>query len=332
MITRQLPPYQDILTVTFNPSIDKSTTISSIVPDSKLRCMEPFYDAGGGGINVARALARLGGKASALYLSGGPTGEKLGRLLELAGIEHFPISIHESTRENFTVFEETTGQQFRFVFPGPAVRQSEWQALLDLISMTTPKYIVASGTLAPGIPSDMYARIASIAKQKGSKCIVDATGESLRKAVAAGVYLIKPNLNELASLVGKASLELGMVADAALELVKQGSCEIVVVSMASRGAMLVTHDFARLIPAPVIKVKSTVGAGDSMVAGIVYALSKGWSLYEAVRYGVACGSAASMNHGTRLCRAEDAEKLYQFLGGVPMVKLLTETLVPPGIN
>ena len=303
-----------ILTVTFNPAIDKSTSVSALIAEKKLKCTLPIYEPGGGGINVARAIKKLGGNAKAIYLAGGCTGKFLTELLEKELIESIVTQTKENTRENLSLLDEATNQQFRFNMPGLPIRKNEWEACLESIkNLNDIDFIVASGSLPLGVPLDIFARIAEIAKVKNSKLIVDTSGDALKEALNAGIYLIKPNLGELSILVGKEELNLEMVDDAARELIEKRNCEVVVVSLGAAGAMLVTKDLAMQIVPPVVKRKSTVGAGDSMVAGMILSLSHHKDLIESVQYGVACGTAATLNHGTELCKKEDADRLFQLI-------------------
>ena len=305
-----------IITVTFNPAIDKSTSVAALIPEKKLNCALPVYEPGGGGINVARAIKKLGGEAIAVYLAGGYSGIKFIQLLSDESIEFIVTQTQNNTRENLVVVEDTTNKQFRFGMPGLKVTEPEWQACLKSIEdVNNVDFIVASGSLPEGIPTDIFARIALIAQEKKAKFIVDTTGDALKQAVQAGVYLIKPNLGELSSLLGKKELSLESVGEVARELIEKGNCEVVAVSMGAEGAMLVTKDLMISIKPPTVERKSTVGAGDSMVAGIVLSLSKNKSLIESVQYGVACGTAATMNEGSELCRKEDAERLYKLIQG-----------------
>lgn len=300
-----------IIIVTLNPAIDKSTTVPVLVPEKKLKCTQPVFEPGGGGINVARAIKKLGGNATALYLAGGYTGTFFTQLLEKEQIYTQVIEIAKHTRENLIVFDSSSNLQYRFGMPGPVVEEKEWKKLLSILEqMDGISYLVASGSVPAGVPVDIFARIASIAKKKKIRCIVDTSGEALQLAASEAVYLLKPNLGELASLVGAEEIEIGMVNDVAGKLVANGKCEVVVVSMGAAGAMLVTKDEAHRITAPVVKRISTVGAGDSMVAGIVMGLMKNMSMSDAARYGVACGTAATINPGTELCRLEDVERLF----------------------
>lgn len=303
-----------IITITFNPAIDKSTTVPVLIPEKKLKCTEPVYEPGGGGINVARAIKKLGGEAVAVYLAGGYTGKTFTQLLTDETVESVVTETKANTRENLIVLETASNQQYRFGMPGPIISEKEWQECLHSIEkIKDVEYIVASGSLPKGVPTDIFARIALIAKKKNAKLIVDTSGEALKQAVQAGVYLIKPNLGELSSLLGKEELNIELVDDAAREVIEKGNCEVVVVSMGPAGAMLVTKETALHIMPPAVKIKSTVGAGDSMVAGITLSLAQNKTIAEAAQYGVACGTAATMNPGTELCRKEDADRLYKLI-------------------
>lgn len=299
-----------IYTITFNPCIDKSTSVIALIPEKKLRCSSPVFEPGGGGINVARAIKKLGGKAIAIYPSGGYSGKFLNILLEKENINFRQIEIQKHTRENLIVLDKATNQQYRFGMPGQHLSENEWQQCLQSIEESSSPFIVASGSLPPGVPEDMLARIAKIAKAQKRKLIVDSSGEALRLAIKEGVYLIKPNLAELSMLTGKEALETNDIEPLAQKLIVDGNCKVVVVSMGALGAMLISEEGSYKVEAPIVKRKTTVGAGDSMVAGIVFCLSQGRSLKEALQYGVACGTAATMSSGTALCKKEDVDRLF----------------------
>lgn len=304
---------QSILTVTLNPALDKSTRVAGIVPEKKLRCEVPHYQPGGGGINVARAIHKLGGEATAMYLAGGHGQLFFQKLLQKENIETLPLPMAGSIRESFAVVDTTTNQQFRFNEPGPEVAEAEWQHCLDELSrMTGLRYVVGSGSLPPGVPADFYDRLGAVAKTLGARFVLDTSGEALRYAAEGnGAYLLKPNLLELSALSGKAELEMEEVDDAAKALIERRAAAVIVVSLGAQGALLVTRECCKHIMAPTVKKKSTVGAGDSMVAGMTLALSRGRSLDEVVSIGVACGAAATMNEGTELCHRADVERLFE---------------------
>ncbi|WP_143306425.1 1-phosphofructokinase family hexose kinase [Chitinophaga vietnamensis] len=302
-----------VLTITFNPAIDKSTRVAALVPDKKLKCSQPVFEPGGGGVNVARAIVKLGGQATAAYFGGGYTGQFFTALLAAEQVPAVMMPIAGHTRENLIVTDDTTRQQFRFGMPGPQLSATEWQqglAMLDK-AMDQASFVVASGSLAAGLPPDAFAIAGQQAKQKGLPYVVDTSGEALLRAARSGAYLLKPNLSELATLAGKEQLTGDEVAAAARSIISAGDCKYIVVSLGATGAMLVTNKEVLRVQAPVVKRLSTVGAGDSMVAGMVLQLVAGADIATAVKYGVACGSAATMNAGTALCRLQDVQALYQ---------------------
>lgn len=301
----------DIVTLTINPAIDKSANFSGIVAEQKIRCASPRYDAGGGGINVSKAISRLEGESLCVFTKGGSAGERLEELIQQEGIECKTILTNNWTRENFIGFDILTKAQYRFGFPGATLAETEKEAILQVIKEIKTKYLVISGSLNEGLSTDFYKIIAEIAKALGTKVIVDTSGEALKKVLELGVYLIKPNIGELAKLIGVEKLALNKVESAAKKLIEKGSAEIVVVSLGAQGAVLVTKEITEFISAPKVEKKSTVGAGDSMVGGMVWALSQNKSLKEVIQWGVACGSATTMNEGTQLFKLEDAKRLFQ---------------------
>jgi 6-phosphofructokinase 2 len=303
-----------IVTITFNPAIDKSTTIGTLFPEKKMKCTMPVFEPGGGGINVARAIKKLRGQATAIYPAGGYSGKFLTQLLEKDEIPSIVIETHQHTRENMIVLDTSTNLQYRFGMPGPVIDETEWQRCLEEIEkINDVEFLVASGSLPAGVPTDIFARIADITKRKNAKFIVDISGEALKYAVNEGVYLLKPNLGELSSLAGKENGELNLiqVVDIARNLINEGRCEVMIVSMGGAGAMLITKNETHHIIPPPVKRKSTVGAGDSMLAGIVLSLFQQKNLLEAAKYGVACGTAATMNSGTQLCDRIMVEKIFK---------------------
>jgi 6-phosphofructokinase 2 len=303
----------DIVTLTVNPALDKSAHFKGLVPEQKIRCEEPRYDAGGGGVNVSKAIARLDGDSLCVFTSGGPIGLMLEELVRKESIAFKAIKTKNWTRESFVAVDDNTNSQYRFGFPGSPISELEKSDIVQTIQELKPKFLVLSGSLNEGLPTDFYQYIAYLAKQSGSKVIVDTSGEALQKVLEIGVYLIKPNVGELAKLIGVERLEMDEVVHAAQKLIEKGSAEIVVVSLGPQGAVLVTATQTEFVPAPNVVKKSTVGAGDSMVGAMVWALSQNKNLKEVVQWGVACGSAATMNEGTQLFKLEDAKRLFEWL-------------------
>jgi 6-phosphofructokinase 2 len=305
---------QKIITLTLNPAIDKSTSVKAIVPDKKLRCAQPTFEPGGGGANVSRAIKKLGGASTAIYLAGGYSGKFYEQLLHEEGIESLVIETQGHTRENMIVMDESANLQYRFGMPGPHIKENEWQKCLSTIEQSNGvEFIVASGSLPEGIPLDFFARLASLSKKLNAKLILDTSGEPLRQAVDDGVFMIKPNLGELSFLHGVEELQHEDAVAAAKDIINAGGCEVMVVSQGESGAMLITKDEVFKSASPTVKRRSTVGAGDSMVAGMVLALSQGSRWIDVLQYGIATGTATTMNPGTVLCKKHDVEKLYRIL-------------------
>lgn len=300
-----------IITITLNPAIDKSSTIAALLPDKKMRCSQPVFQPGGGGVNVARAIHQLGGKALAIYLAGGYSGNFFEQLLEKEGVPQLVVPIGGHTRENFIVTDLAQDKQYRFGMPGPRITEPECATLLqELQLLEAPGYIVVSGSMPDGAPADMLVRIARIARQKKARLVIDSTGPALKEVAGEGAFLLKPNLGELSQLAGLQWIASNEVETIARKLLADGLCEVLLISMGAAGAMLVTMtETVQIIPPPVER-KSTVGAGDSLVAGMVWGMEKGYTLKEAARFGVACGTAATLRPGTLLCTLKDAERLY----------------------
>ncbi len=286
----------DIVTITPNPAVDLSTSVEKIVPVYKLRGTSQQRDPGGGGINVARVVRRLGGDVRAIYPVGGPTGDLLRRLLDKEGVPSQTFSIAGETREDFFVSETSTGQR-----------------CLTLLSSIkpSPRFVVASGSLPGGVPDDFYARVTRIAKRLGATMVLDTSGPALAAAVAEGVDLIKPNLREMRELTGQEPNDAGEWEASAKALVHDGKVATIALTMGHLGAVLVTRNqVLRAGPLPIAPV-GAVGAGDSFLGALLWQLASGGNLEEAFRYAVAGGAAALLNPGTSLCLPDDVERLAQ---------------------
>ncbi len=307
----------DIVTLTINPAIDIFVNVPRVDATRKLRCSPPKRDPGGGGINVARVAHRLGSEVMAIYPIGGAIGKLLQRLVEREKIESLVTPSHFETRENFTAFEESTGEQYRFVLPGSPLHRAEWEAILERLASlpARPKFVIASGSVPPGVPSDFFARAMRHAKALRAKTVVDTAAAALKAVLEEGVTLIKPNLLELTEFV-HAPLDRDEERIAACrKLAADGRAEIVALTLGEDGALLVTADHAwRALPPPIEPV-STVGAGDSFLGGLVAALAEGKRLDEAFRVAVAAASAAVLTPGTGLCQPADVKRL------LPQIKL-----------
>ena len=303
---------KSIITVTMNPTVDQSSTTPIVTNEKKLRCSNIRYDPGGGGINVSRAINKLGGKSKAFYPAGGQIGNLLEELLKREKIDQVRFTVKESTRLNIHIIEETSNKQYRFNMPGTPLQEYEWQQILTSLKEFTPSpdYIVASGSLPLHVPTDFYRKIAALSKEIGCKFILDTTNEPLKHALSEGVYLIKPNLYEFQQLIGDSFQNEKKIIHESQQIIQSNQCKYIIISLGVAGTFLITKDNYKHITSPLVPIKSRVGAGDCMVGGITLMLAKEKSIEEAVRYGISAGAAAVMTPGTELCQWGDTERIY----------------------
>lgn len=302
-----------IVTLTLNPTIDGSASAEAIRPLRKIRTTDERYKAGGGGINVAQVIHELGGRAHAIYLVGGPTGKILDELLASAGISAQPITIAGTTRIAHTVLERVSGMEYRFVPEGPKISGDEWKTCLNALACLDFDYVVVSGSLPCGLSDDAFHGVIEIAARKGARVVLDTSGPALRATLDQGVFLVKPSLGELESLIGQKLPDPNAQKKAARELIKAGNAEIVAVTCGREGAVIVSKDAAWRVVAPPVLAQTAVGAGDSFAAAVTLAFGQGRSLEHALVFGVAAGTAAVISPGAELCRSEDVKRLYASL-------------------
>ena len=302
----------EIVTLTVNPAIDIATSVERLTDTHKMRCAPARCDPGGGGINVARVVHRLGGDCLAIYLAGGPVAERLARLLSAEGLSFAALGIEGETRENFSVTELCSHREFRFVMPGPVVLEAEWQRCLDHLDalQPAPRYLVLSGSLPLGVADDFYAWVIDRAKARGSRVVLDTAGPALRAALPHTPYLIKPSLNELRQLTGHALETEADCMQTAREIVRKGHAQVVALTLGAGGAMLVTQEEVVRSGAVGTSILSTIGAGDSFVGGMVWALNRDAGMREAFRYGMAAAAAALSHAGTELGSAAEIEQRF----------------------
>ncbi|MCO5164438.1 MAG: hexose kinase [Mesorhizobium sp.] len=299
-----------VLTLSLNPAVDLSSETEKVQHTRKVRTFNERYDPGGGGINVARVVKRLGGEVEAVFGAGGELGALLERLLRDEGTPCRGLPFREQTRLGHTVRERSTGLEYRFVPKGPTVSVEELEPFVEAVSAHQGAYAVASGSLPEGAPPDVYARMAEAARRRGARFVLDSSGAGLSETLArASVFLVKPSLGELETLVGQKLDEAG-VCRAAAGLVERGAAELVAVTMGIEGAVLASAEGLMRMRAIHVRTRSAVGAGDSFLAGMVWALTEGWSTEDAFRLGISAGAATAMTPGTELCRQQDVLELY----------------------
>jgi len=308
----------EIVTLCMNPALDITTDTDVVRPTDKLRCAGARYDPGGGGINVARVAEVLGIPATAVFPAGGPAGETVHNLLVAEGLAVQRIRIGGSTRESFTVNELSTARQYRFVLPGPQLSIAEQTDCLLHLRRVAPnaRIVVASGSLPPGVPEDFYQQVANVCAELGKTFLLDTSGGGLAH-VNSRVFLLKPSIRELREYSHGDATDLSTEAEqaaAARVLVTRGVARHVLVSLGAQGALLVSAHAAQRFTAVPVPPGSGVGAGDAMLAGVAVGIARDWPLSEAVRLGIAAGSAMLLTPGTAPCTREDTERLFRQTG------------------
>lgn len=301
-----------IYTVTLNPAIDKTIMIDDFTVNHVNRISDIIEDAGGKGINVSKMIKNLQGKSIALGLCAGKSGEFILSQMDDMGIEHFFIQGQGQTRTNIKIVDRQNKTFTDINEPGKPIDLADLKALEDLLfgKLSAGDFLIFAGSVPVNVPKDIYKKWTQKANDQGAKVIMDADREFLALGVQAGPYLIKPNISELESLFGKKIKDI----DEAIELAKglfQYGIQVIVISRGEAGCVMVTQENTWMIPSVDVPVKSTVGAGDSMVAALAYALDGSASLEEAITLGVAASSASIMQEGTTMGDLETIQLLKQ---------------------
>lgn len=302
-------PVPRILTVTLNPAVDMACEAASVRPTVKIRTTGETHAPGGGGINVAKVVHELGGDSLAVLLAGGATGAQLVELVTAAGVACQRVRIAGATRICTTVRDRSSGLEYRFVPEGPLVSAAEFEVCRALLRGLHGDWLVLSGSLPRGLPAGAYLALARDAVQRGRQVVLDSSGPALSAARGAGLALIKPSLGELEHLLGRPLADAPGQEAAARALVADGTASHVAVSLGERGALLATRDGLWRMAALPVRAVGAVGAGDSFVAAMVLALSRGAGPREALAWGMAAGAAAVTNAGTAEPRRADVEAL-----------------------
>lgn len=314
-----------VITITLNPSLDKTVVVDTIEEGSVNRIKQVRFDAGGKGINVARLLASFQVNVKALGYAGGRDGEQLLKILEEAKINAEFIPVEDRTRSNLKIFAEDTSITTELNEPGANVNMQEAEQFRQVLEkeLRDASYLVLGGSVPPGVSSSIYGDYIRFAEQMGVKTVLDADGEALKEGLKAKPYAVKPNIHELQQWLGRELRTEEEVIAGAREILQLGT-SLVIVSMGGDGALFVSHDEVyRTKPFP-IKVQSTVGAGDSMVAVLIYALIQGKQLKEIAAWTTAAGTITASKEGTQMCSLKEVSQKYNDVEVIHITNLVTK--------
>jgi 6-phosphofructokinase 2 len=298
-----------IVTLTVNPAVDMAAGAAEVRPVHKIRTFGEHYDPGGGGINVARVVHELGGDTLALFAAGGVTGRFVEEMLSLAGVPSKLLPIRGPTRTSRTGRDQSSGLEYRFVPQGPRLDMAECASIHDALGVIEADWLVASGSLPPGVPPDFYARAAEIAARCSVKFALDTSGSALKASLGHGIDLLKPSLGEFESIVGHKPSNPASRARQAVDLVRSGCARMIALTLAGDGAILANADGAVQLPAIAVTERTVVGAGDSFLAGLVLGLGRSQSREEALRLAIAAGAVAVAGTGTAHVQRAEVEAL-----------------------
>jgi 6-phosphofructokinase 2 len=305
-----------IYTITLNPALDRNIWIENVKINDSNRVLKEERYAAGKGIDVSRVLTEFGVINKALGFVGGFDGDEMeGRLIN-EGISCNFTRISGETRTNIIIYDNEKESQTIFSAAGPQVEPHEMMRLIQLVEkLENPEYFIISGSLPPGVNPEIYHKIMEIARRKGSKILLDTDGESLKKGVQFFPDIIKPNIHELSRLIGRELKDIHGVIEAGQDICDQGT-GTVLVSMGAKGVLMVNNKERYMAIPPKVKVVNTIGAGDSAVAGFVFAIYTGKTIKDALVCAVAAGTATTLRPGPALCTMED------FLELVPQVEII----------
>jgi 1-phosphofructokinase family hexose kinase len=299
-----------IITVTLNPALDKTVYVDKLRPNDANRIQRIEVDAGGKGVNASRVLKELGSQTIALGFLGGNSGKFIEHVLNSEGVPTDFVIVEQETRTNISVQENTGAPPTVFNEPGPFVTEDKLNELLAKVSSTAQQssMVIFGGSLPPGVPKDIYRTLIKLAHESGAKAILDSDGEPMKLGLEARPFMVKPNRDEVRRLLG---IELHSPRDGipAIEALMEQGVELAIISMGADGAIAGSKEGIWLAVPPAVKVVSTIGSGDSMVAGVAHILSQGGSLDEAMRWGTAAGAATAMTDGTEIGKREQVLSL-----------------------
>ncbi|MEM9319826.1 MAG: 1-phosphofructokinase family hexose kinase [Pseudomonadota bacterium] len=305
----------EILTVTVNPALDLSTEARAVIPDEKLRCTAPQVHPGGGGVNVSRAIANLGGSSHTLVAFGGATGAELVQLLKEEGLSPESLGVDHPTRQSTTVFDNATGLQYRFMMPGPPWTDADCKTARDAImaNVVPGAMVIPSGSLPPGMSEDFFLDLAPEIRAQGGRMILDTSGDALRHAAAgqSELFVLRMDLAEARELSGKSLVGIDEIAALARELRDRTGAEIIMIAAGAQGTVIDCDAWCGLTRPPVVMPRSKVGAGDSFIGAFALSLTRGDDPVTACAWGTAAAASAVTTDGTELCSRSATERYFK---------------------
>lgn len=311
-----------VTTLTCNPALDEAVAIDGLILGATNRCSLDALDPGGKGINASRVISRLGRPTRALGFIGGPTGALLRARLDAEAVPHAFDDVDGDTRINIMIYEREPERRTRVYLPGPHVDPARLDGIYAKLDPVGPdEIVVVAGSLPPGLPDTTYRDVVACLRRRSVRTVLDTSGAALAHALDARPFLIKPNVEEAEDVLGRALGDDASIVLAARELRERGAT-YVVISQGARGAIGVGPEGAWNAIPPAVNALSTVGSGDSMVAGLAIAFNEGAGFVEALRLGTATGAATATAPGTRLCERVTVERL---LGDV----VISAIVAPP---
>jgi 1-phosphofructokinase len=299
-----------IATITLNPALDRSIYVDKLLPNDTNRILKVETDIGGKGINASRVLREIGSETMCLGFIGGKTGRFIEHELRQDGIGTDFVRVTTETRTNIGIQESSGAPPTTLNEPGPTITDADLSELYGKVRVAASKssMVVLGGSLPPGAPADIYHTLVGLVQAEGAQAILDADGEPMRLGMEAAPFMIKPNRAEVERLIG---VEIKSLDDAvrAVNILKESGVKLVVISMGADGAVAGSDEGIWHAVPPKVEVVSTIGSGDSMVAGIAHIISGGGSLAEALQWGSAAGAATAMTDGTEICRIAGIDPL-----------------------
>ncbi len=300
----------EIITINFHPTLDNYFEVEDLLPSSKMHVQNQIILPGGGGLNVSRVLSQLNKSSFAIYFAGGAYGHELALKLSEAPFENYKIEHQKTIRENIVLKNKKDGAEYRFNMPIQELDPTDYFKILPLLAQhQNMKFLVLSGHFGDTIPLEFLQELIENTKKKKVKVLIDSKGIGLRNAFDIGVFLVKPNRREFEMMVGENCPDLASLKAKGQAYISTSATENILISLGKEGALLINKSQTRFFQAPTIEQKNSVGAGDSLLAGVIFKLAEGQSIENSIEFGILCGAATAMQDQHHFCTMETIEKL-----------------------